>query len=91
MRLGWRLAGLGLELVSEVAAGLLIGYAVDWYLGTTRWTAVGGIAGIAVGLAQFIRVAFRIQREMGPVPTRHETDASTSERSTIPADHEEEG
>ena len=70
MKLGWRMMGHGLELVGEIGAGILIGYAADWYFNTSpRWTAVGAIAGVVIGLINFIRAAIRIHASLGPPPT----------------------
>lgn len=63
--IGWRMAGIGMQTSSEVLAGSLLGWAADRWLGTSpRWTLVGGIAGIAVGLTTLIRGAAKANREL---------------------------
>jgi F0F1-type ATP synthase assembly protein I len=58
IRLGWRMAGLAFTMSSEVAAGALVGWAIDHFFGTPgsdRWLLIGSIAGICVGMLSFIR------------------------------------
>ena len=63
----WRVAGAAFIMSSEAAAGALIGWLLDWWLGTgTLWLTIGGVAGIAVGMTTFIRMAFTLSREVGP-------------------------
>jgi F0F1-type ATP synthase assembly protein I len=66
--IGFRLAGIGGEFASNVVAGLLIGWGIDWYFECRPWGIVGGAAaGLAVGTLQFIRQAVALNRQMGPV------------------------
>jgi ATP synthase protein I len=63
--IGWRMAGIGMQTSSEVVAGALLGWAADRWLGTSpRWTLVGAVAGIAVGLTSLIRGAAKANREL---------------------------
>jgi len=65
VRTGWRMAGIGFEVASEVAAGALIGWGVDSIAGTgRRWTLIGAIAGIVVGLFSLIRGTLKLNREL---------------------------
>jgi len=71
--------GLGSQMLSEVVAGVLLGYGLDYLLGTrNRWIVVGSIAGVAVAMITVVRVAMRPQtprrRPPGPpsAPTREE-------------------
>ncbi len=67
-RIGWRMAGLGWEFTSHVLAGLLLGWGVDWLFSVKPWGIAGGaIAGLAVGMLQFIRRAAALNRELGAV------------------------
>jgi F0F1-type ATP synthase assembly protein I len=55
------LFGLGAQMLSEVAAGVLIGLAADYLLGThNRWIVVGSIAGVAVAMWTVIRTTIRL-------------------------------
>jgi ATP synthase protein I len=54
----WALAGLGTELASTLAAGVLLGYWLDRWLGTAPWCLVGGSTlGMIAALVNFIRRA----------------------------------
>jgi F0F1-type ATP synthase assembly protein I len=54
------LLGLGSQMMSEVAAGVLLGYGLDYLLGTkNRWIVVGSIAGIAVAMVTVFRLALK--------------------------------
>lgn len=47
-------------MLSEVVAGVLLGYGLDYMLGTSkRWVVVGAIAGVAVSMVTVFRVALR--------------------------------
>jgi len=72
----WHLSGMGFELASHIVAGLLLGVLGD-YIFKTRPTLliVGTIAGVIVGLAEFIRSALKAQRQYtGKAPPRAEKD-----------------
>jgi F0F1-type ATP synthase assembly protein I len=72
-RIGWRLAGVGWEFSSQVLAGVLLGWGIDWFFETKPWGIVGGAAaGLSVGTLQFIRNAVKLNREMGPVTAPRE-------------------
>ena len=54
--------GLGSQMLSEVVAGVLLGYGIDYMLGTPkRWVVVGSIAGVAVSMVTVFRVALKPQ------------------------------
>ena len=54
------LLGLGSQMMSEGAAGVLLGYGLDYRLGTkNRWIVVGSIAGIAVAMVTVFRLALK--------------------------------
>lgn len=49
-------------MLSEVAAGVLLGYGLDYLLGTkNRWIVVGSIAGIVVAMMSVFRLALKTQ------------------------------
>lgn len=55
------LIGLGMQVTSEVAAGVLLGIGVDYLLGTrNRWVVVGAILGVVVAMWTMIRTAMRL-------------------------------
>lgn len=57
------LLGLGTQMMSEVAAGVLLGLGADYLLDTrNRWVVVGSIMGVVVAMWTLIRVAMRLQR-----------------------------
>jgi hypothetical protein len=72
VRVGWRMAGLGMQVASEVAAGALVGWLIDrWRGGGTTATLIGGIAGISVGLWTLLRGALALNRDLDRVsPTK---------------------
>jgi F0F1-type ATP synthase assembly protein I len=56
------LLGLGTQMLSEVAAGVLLGLGADYLAGTkNRWVVVGSIAGVVVAMWTVVRVAMRLQ------------------------------
>ena len=65
------LLGLGTQMLSEVAAGVLLGLAADYMLGTkNRWVVVGSIAGVIVSMWTVVRVAMRLQTTRRQPPKR---------------------
>jgi F0F1-type ATP synthase assembly protein I len=59
--------GLGSQMLSEVIAGVLIGYGLDYLLGTKNtWIVVGSLAGVTVAMVSVIRVAMRPQSPRRP-------------------------
>lgn len=64
-RTGWRMAGVGFEVASEVAAGALLGWLFDRWRGHGNiGVLVGSIVGIAVGLWSLIRTGLKLNREL---------------------------
>jgi F0F1-type ATP synthase assembly protein I len=62
--IGWRMAGIGFQTSSEVAAGALLGLAFDWWRGQgSIGVLVGGITGIVVGMTSLLRGAMALNRE----------------------------
>ena len=65
MRVGWRMAGIGMQVASEVAAGVLLGWLFDYWRGHgTIGVIIGACAGIGVALWSLIRNALRLNREL---------------------------
>ncbi len=63
MRIGWRMAGLGMEVAAQVAGGALLGWAFDAWRGTApTGLLVGSIVGIVVGLWSLIHGALKLNR-----------------------------
>ncbi|MFM7134718.1 MAG: AtpZ/AtpI family protein [Planctomycetota bacterium] len=57
------LVGLGMQVASEVAAGVLLGLGADHLLGTERrWLIVGSLVGVLVAMWTLIRTAMRLSR-----------------------------
>ncbi len=60
-----RAASLVWQSVTEVAAGALIGWALDWYFETDRiFVLIGGLIGIFIGITSFVRVALKESRKL---------------------------
>lgn len=58
----WRLSGLGIELASHIFAGMLIGWLLDrWFKTEPTLLIIFSIAGLVVGMVDFIRSALRAQ------------------------------
>jgi F0F1-type ATP synthase assembly protein I len=71
--------GLGSQMLSEVVAGILLGYGLDYMLGTQkRWVVVGAIAGVAVAMVTVFRIALRPQTPRRRAPGSN--DGSNEER-----------
>ena len=65
IRIGWRMAGIGMQVASEVAAGAILGYLFDlWRSVGHVGVLVGSIIGIAVGLWSLIGQTLKLNRQM---------------------------
>ena len=72
------LLGLGTQMLSEVAAGVLLGLAADYMLGTkNRWVVVGSIAGVIVSMWTVVRVAMRLQTTRRQPPKRADREGES--------------
>ena len=77
------LFGLGTQMFSEVAAGVLLGVGIDYMLGTKgRWVAVGAICGVVVAMFTLVRQyrpldASRTSTSSRPASTHARTPAAT--------------
>ena len=57
------LLGLGTQMLSEVAAGILLGLGADYMMGTyNRWIVVGAIGGVVVSMWTVIRTTMRMSK-----------------------------
>ena len=55
---------MGVELASHIVAGVLLGMLLDYWLDTRPvLLIVGTIAGVVVGMAEFIRSALKAQKQ----------------------------
>ena len=73
-RIGWRMAGLGMETVSLVAGGVLIGWVLGGFAeqhgwgGRDLWVVGGAIMGMATGLSQLIRGGLKLNKQLDRRP-----------------------
>lgn len=72
VRIGWKMAGIGMTVASEVAAGALLGFLYDLWRGSGRTgIIVGSLVGIAVGLWTLISQTLKLNRQLDILaPTR---------------------
>jgi F0F1-type ATP synthase assembly protein I len=74
--------GLGSQMLSEVVAGVLLGYGLDYMLGTkNRWIVVGAIAGVAVAMVSVFRVALRPQTPRRQNPAQRSVGQNATSES----------
>ena len=69
VRLGYRMMGIGFESVSQVGAGLLIGWLIDRWRGQGDWgVTIGSAAGVLVGVYTLVRSAWKMNAELDRRP-----------------------
>lgn len=62
--MGFRMMGIGFEAVSQVVAGLLLGWLWDHWRGTKIGIIVGGAAGVLVGVFSLVKSAWKLNAEL---------------------------
>jgi F0F1-type ATP synthase assembly protein I len=71
--------GLGSQMLSEVVAGVILGFGIDYMLGTrNRWIVVGSIAGVVVAMVTVFRIALRPQTPRRQAPGQKPAPPSRS-------------
>ncbi len=64
-RVGWQMAGIGMTVASEVAAGAIFGLIFDAWRGSGHTgVLVGSLCGISVGLFTLIRQTLRLNKQL---------------------------
>jgi F0F1-type ATP synthase assembly protein I len=64
VRMGFRMMGIGFESVSQVAAGLLLGWLWDTWRGGQTGVLVGGAVGVLVGVLSLVKNAWKLNAEL---------------------------
>ncbi len=70
VRMGYRMMGVGFEVVSQVGAGLLLGWLWDRWQGGQWGVVVGGSAGVLVGVLSLVKSAWKINAELDKAAAR---------------------
>ncbi len=74
-RIMYRFAGMGTELTAGVAGFTLIGYLIDRWAGTEPTCLITfGVLGLVGGFANFIRQAYRVQRELDRIDRQRRSE-----------------
>ena len=67
-RIGWRMAGIGMETASYVLGGVFLGWlAKEGFGGGDGWIVGGGIVGIVTGISQMLRSGLKLNRQLDRV------------------------
>jgi F0F1-type ATP synthase assembly protein I len=70
VRVGWKMAGLGMQMAAEVMAGMLLGWLWDQWQGGTNGIKIGAVIGIAIGLWSLIKGSLSLNKQL---EARHPT------------------
>ena len=89
IRVGWKMAGLGGETASYVAAGLLLGWGFSEWFGSDVWLVVGGIAGTVTGMVALVRGALKLNKEMDRLAGVRDQTAKKGDSGFKRSDHKE--
>ncbi len=58
-----RMSGMGTELVGAIVTMGVLGWLLDWWLGTKPWLTIGGLGfGLIAGMYRFFRTAIAVTR-----------------------------
>lgn len=72
-RIGWRMAGLGMETASFVLGGVVLGWVIrETFGGGDVWIILGAVAGIASGISQLIRGGLKLNRQLDRAAERRD-------------------
>ncbi len=96
-RIGWRMAGLGMEVAAQAAGGALLGWLYDSWRGRGHTgVLVGAMIGIVVGLWTLINGGLKLNRQLDELAAkrkaeRHQNrDSGTSVLSPGPGTYQTE-
>jgi len=88
----WRMSGMGIELASHIVAGLLIGWLLDYWLKTSPlWLVIGTVAGVVVGMVDFIRSALKAQRQATRQAEARRPEKAAPDAKQPPPEKQEDG
>ena len=74
--MGFRMMGIGFEAVSQVVAGLLLGWLWDQWRGGQVGVSVGGAAGGLVGVLSLVKSAWKLNAELDRTSSRRKKGGS---------------
>ncbi len=74
--MGFRMMGIGFEAVSQVVAGLLLGWLWDQWRGGQVGVIVGGAAGVLVGVLSLVKSAWKLNAELDRTSSRRKKGGS---------------
>jgi F0F1-type ATP synthase assembly protein I len=96
IRVGWKMAAVGMEVAAQVAGGALLGWGIDAIFGTSWGVLTGAIIGLIVGMWTLIKGALKLNKQlesMGPRPrnlaTTESSDETSSAKDDLPSWREE--
>lgn len=79
---GWRMAGLGMEVAAQAAGGALLGWLYDRWRGTgPTGTIIGAMLGIVVGLWTLIRGGLKLNRQLDELASKRRAERQRQQQS----------
>ena len=75
--MGYRMMGIGFEVVSQVGAGLLLGWLWDRWKESHWGVVVGGAAGVLVGTVSLVKSAWKLNAELDRAAERRRKGGNT--------------
>lgn len=83
VRIGWKMAGLGMEVSAQAVAGAILGWVIDYLRGGGHlWVFIGAGTGIVVGLWTLIKGGLQLNKKLDALAAQRRTERSAAKAPT---------
>ena len=81
VQIGWKMAGLGMEVSAQAVAGAILGWLIDylWGGGGHLWVFIGAGLGILVGLWTLIKGGLKLNKRLDELAVRRKAEQTASQ------------
>lgn len=93
VRVGWKMAGISMEVASMVVAGAMLGWGAQAIWGWRHSILTGALVGLAVGLWTLIKSALKLNQQLdalGPRPRKVVSQTQEQQREAETGEQENE-
>lgn len=85
VRIGWKMAGLGMEVSAQAVAGAVLGWLIDYFRGGGHlWVFIGAGLGILVGLWTLIKGGLKLNKKLDALAAQRKSERSERKAASPP-------